>query len=308
MKNYNLEIIAGPCSITPENTEEIINHIATITTPDGNRAIFGTRVVGLKSRTSLSDDGKGMGIDYDIIQKCLNLSEEQRKSFSLPSVKLAEKIADQTGLLIATEVMIPHIQLPFLEASQTLQGNIMIWNPAVEQLGWNILEMSTFANRNNWDLGIKHGKFLGKDPLDVANHPEYADQTSLETTLLGLTTFAQNIDKELIVIHRGVDVPGKGNYRNALIHEIMKRLKLKSSGIRLYFDPSHSFGPKMREHIVDGIIDAMKLKIDNDFLYDGVLIEAGTSPTDTDQHITIDELKILAKELSSFRKLREPKS
>jgi 3-deoxy-D-arabino-heptulosonate 7-phosphate (DAHP) synthase len=38
-------------------------------------------------------------------------------------------------------------------------------------------------------------------------------------------------------------------------------------------------------------------------LYDGILIEAGTSKTDSEQHISIKELKELVKELSKFRKI-----
>jgi hypothetical protein len=46
------------------------------------------------------------------------------------------------------------------------------------------------------------------------------------------------------------------------------------------------------------------MKIDDkNYLYDGILIEAGNSETDTEQHITINELKILCKELSKFREL-----
>jgi len=306
-KNYDLEIIAGPCSITTENTEEIINEIAPITAPDGKRAIYGTRVVGLKSRTALITDGDGMGIDYEVINQAVRLTDKDRAGLTLPSADIAERIAKETGLLIATEVMIPHIQLPFLEAKKALHGNVMIWNPAVDQLGWNILEMSQYSQRNKWELGIKHAKFLGKDPLEVANHPDYAGETSLEKTLLGLTTFSNGQKGELIIIHRGVDVPGRGNYRNALVHEIMKRIKIKTPGSRIYFDPSHSFGPKMRNHIVHGIIEAMQLKTNGHFLYDGILIEAGTSPTDTDQHITIAELQEVVHSLSAFRKLRAPK-
>lgn len=307
MKNYDLEIIAGPCSITLENTEEIINEIATITIADGSRAIYGTRVVGLKSRTALSNDGRGMGIDYEVIDKAIHLSDDERKNLSLPSAEIAERIAKKTGLLIATEIMIPHIQLPFWETKQGLKRNVMIWNPAVEQLGWNILEMSQYVEHNNWELGIKHGKFLGKEPLEVANHPDYTGETSLEKTLLGLTSFANGKKNDLIIIHRGVDVPGRGDYRSALIHEIMKRIKIRTPGCRLYFDPSHSYGPKMRNHIVSGIFEAMQIKLNGGYLYDGILIEAGTSPTDTDQHITIAELQEVVKKLSEFRQLRTPR-
>ena len=106
IQQYDLEIIAGPCSITPENAEEIIREIAPITTPDGKRAIYGTRVVGLKSRTALISDGKGMGIDFEIINQMLYQPEAERTQKSLPSIELAEKITKKTGLLIAAEIML----------------------------------------------------------------------------------------------------------------------------------------------------------------------------------------------------------
>lgn len=307
-KSFDLEIIAGPCSVTEENVQEIIHKIAPIKAPDGKRAIFGTRVLGLKSRTTLSSDGNGMGIDYPAIKRCLSLRDEQRKNIQLPSVEMAEKIVSQTGLQVGSEIVLPHIQLPFYERKKMLKNNLLVWNPAVEQLGWPLLEMSHFAAKNGWDLGIKHGKFLGKEPLEVANHPDYTGETTLEKTWKGLTTFAQVPNDKLILIHRGVDVPGRGDFRNALVHEVAKRVKPHVPGVRLYFDPSHSFGPKLRHRIVEGIIEAMKLKIGGTFLYDGVLIEAGTSPTDTDQHITIKELHELVHTLSQFRKLRPPKN
>jgi len=305
---YDLEIIAGPCSITPENTKEIINEIAPIKTPDGKRAIYGTRVVGLKSRTTLSVDGKGMGIDYPVIKSCLKLPENKRKKLALPSVALAEKIVKQTGLLIASEIMLPHIQLPFFAAQKIFKNKMLVWNPAVEQLGWPILEMSEYAKGNGWRVGIKNGKFLGKEPLEVANHPDYKGETTLEKTWLGLTTYANQPEEHLILIHRGVDVAGKGDFRNALVHEVVKRVKLRKPHLRLYFDPSHSYGPKLRHKIVAGIMETMQMRIDGKFLYDGILIEAGTSPTDTEQHITPSELQYLVNQLSSFRKLRPPKS
>lgn len=307
-KTYDLEIIAGPCSITPENTEEVINETANIVTPDGNRAIFGTRVVGLKSRTSLDLQGDGMGIDSQVMQKALKLSPSERMKLKVPSVEMADKIARKTGLLIATEVMIPHIQLPYLEAKKSLKNNAMVWNPAVEQLGWNMLELNDFAKRNGWNVGIKHGKFLGKDPLEIANHPDYKGETSLEKVLLGLTTYVQELQGDLIIIHRGVDVPGRGDYRNALTHEIMKRVKPKlPENAKLFFDPTHSIGPVMRHKIIDEIMLAMKMRIGDEFLYDGILMEAGSSsPVDIGEHITIDELKQLVIDLSSFRKLRPP--
>jgi hypothetical protein len=48
----------------------------------------------------------------------------------------------------------------------------------------------------------------------------------------------------------------------------------------------------------------MKMKInENEYLYDGILIETGRSKTDTEQHISVEELKILCKEISKFRVL-----
>lgn len=304
---YDLTIIAGPCSVTPENTDQIIHEIAPITTPDGKKAIFGTRVVGLKSRTALLKEPKGMGMDWQVIQKCMTLSPTEQKKLQLPSVELAEKIATETDMLISSEIMMPHLQLPFWERKKVLQNNVMIWNPAVEQLGWHLYQMNQFAKRNGWSIGIKHGKFLGKDPLEVANHPDYKDETTLEKVILGLTTYVDNPKGELIIIHRGLDVPGRGDYRNAIAHEIMKRVKLKAPHAKMYFDSTHSIGPKMRHKIVEDTLFAMKLKAVDNFLYDGLLMEAGDSPTDTDEHVTIKELKYLIANLSNFRKIREPK-
>lgn len=307
-KQYDLELYAGPCSITPENTEEVINETAKITTPDGQRAIYGTRVVGLKSRTALDFKGDGMGLDSQVMQKVIEEGNPDPKKYAIPSVELAERIAQETGMVISSEIMIPHLQLPFWAAKKALKGKVMIWNPAVEQLGWNLLELADFAKANDWHVGIKHGKFLGKDPLEVANHPDYKGETTLEKVLLGLTTYVGNIDGDLVIIHRGVDVPGRGEYRNAMIHHIMARMKHKIPHGKIYFDPTHTIGPVMRHTIVDEIIKAAKLKVGDQFLYDGFLMEAGSSsPVDFGEHLTLDELRELVKTLSGFRKIRPPK-
>lgn len=309
-KKYDLEIYAGPCSITPENALEIIKKTAKICTPNGKRAIYGTRVVGLKSRTALDLKGEGMGIDSQMIQQALRQDMKERKKLIVPSVELAEKIAKKTGLIIATEIMIPHIQLPYWEAKKVLNGRVMIWNPSVDQLGWNIFEMCEFAKKNNWHLGIKHGKFLGKDSLEIANHPDYKDETSLEKVLLGLTTYAKDIEGDLVLIHRGVDVPGRGNYRTAQIHEVMKRIKERARHAKIFFDPTHSIGPKMRHVIFDETVNAMKIKNNNgEYLYDGLLIEsASSSPVDFGEHLSLPELELLVSALCGFRKLRSPET
>ena len=89
------------------------------------------------------------------------------------------------------------------------------------------------------------------------------------------------------------------------MHESAKQMKEK--GFQVFFDPSHSFGPALRDEIVQGTIDAMKLKTDDGMnIYDGVLIEVGTSITDTEQHITLPELQKMCNQLSEFRDLVSP--
>ena len=50
----------------------------------------------------------------------------------------------------------------------------------------------------------------------------------------------------------------------------------------------------------------MKIKIsENEFLYDGILVEVGTSKTDSEQHISLKDLKEMVKELSKFRMIQK---
>jgi 3-deoxy-D-arabino-heptulosonate 7-phosphate (DAHP) synthase len=163
--------------------------------------------------------------------------------------------------------------------------------------------MSAIAARNNWTIGLKNGKWFSE-------HFNFADEkindklSSMEKTWIGISKYIKN--NEFIFIMRGVDIENKGNFRNVPIHEAAKRVK-KMTGIKLFFDPSHSFGPKLRDNIVEGTIKAMSLRLDeNNYLYDGILIEVGTSETDKDQHITITELETLTQKLSSFRDLKAP--
>ena len=63
----------------------------------------------------------------------------------------------------------------------------------------------------------------------------------------------------------------------------------------------------MRRHIVAAVLEAMRMKMnDEEYVYDGILIEVGTSTTDTDQHITLEELAVLAQELAKERDLVTP--
>jgi len=293
-----VKIIAGPCSIDNENLKEIYE-LAEIKI-NGKFALWGTRIVGLKSRTSFNPSGEGMGIDFEVFLK--NLNSYQKKEFKIPpSVKIAEKIVKETNLLVATEIMDPLLQIPFYE--NRIPGNkLLLWNPAVNQLGWPILIMSFFIRKNNWFLGIKNPKWLG-DYKNKANSLAYKGRTSMEKTWEGLVTYANLPKERIILIHRGVDIPEKGKYRNFPLHNLALRVK-NHTGCLLFFDPSHSYGPKMKEKIVPATIQAMKKKINNkEYLYDGILIEVGTSKTDAEQHISIKELKILIKEISKFREI-----
>jgi len=310
MKNTKITIIAGPCSVDDNNIKEIkeISEIE-VRSRKGKRqrAVAGTRVVGLKSRTELDLDGIGMGMDYFGYKKNseILLQGGNIKDFEvLPSALIAKDIADETDLIIATEIMNPLIQMPSYEGRIGV-GKLLPWNPAVNQLGWQIEQTAAFSRKNGWHIGIKNGKWIG-DHLHTANTEEYAGKTTMEKTWSGMVKYAVGIKQDIILIHRGVDVPGKGNFRNAPVHSIAKRVK-KDTKVKLFFDPSHSYGPKMRDNIVDAVIAAMKMKISKDeFLYDGVLIETGTSTTDTDQHITVLELQKLTRELARFRDLVSP--
>lgn len=310
MKNSALSIIAGPCSIDDHNIEEV-RQIAQIKVIDqhgySQRAIAGTRIVGIKSRTEFDPSGKGMGIDFSVFQKNMQILANggSSKDFEIPpSIIMSEEIYSKFNLLIAVEIMSPFAQLPFFEG-KIPKGKLLPWNPSVDQLGWPLLEMAMYAQKNGWHIGIKNGKWIG-DHLQHANSSTYAGKTTMEKTWTGLVTYAEHENGEVILIHRGVDVPDKGDYRNAIVHEMAKRTKL-ATGKKLLFDPSHTHGPKLQRHIVASVLESMKMKInEEEYLYDGILIEVGTSTTDTEQHITLQELAILAQELARFRDVVSP--
>jgi len=310
MNNSTVTIIAGPCSVDDQNIKEI-HEIAEIEVKNlqgkKQRAVAGTRIVGLKSRTELEDSGSGMGIDYDVYRTNIDIIMEGggiKDLEVLPSAYIAEDIVKKTGLLISTEVMNPIIQLPSFEG-RVGRGKFMPWNPSVNQLGWHVEQTALFAKRNGWHIGLKNGKWIG-DHLHTSDHEEYQGVTTMEKTWAGLVKYIGAHDQDTILIHRGVDVPGKGDFRGAVVHNIAKRVK-HATGAKLYFDPSHSYGPKLRSHIVGAVIEALKMKAAPDeYLYDGVLIETGTSSTDTEQHITVQELRNLVKEIATFRSLVAP--
>lgn len=310
MKNKEVTIIAGPCSVDEKNVAEI-REIANITIKgqDGMQypAVAGTRIVGLKSRTELSQDGKGMGMDYEAYAKNMDilLSGGSIDDFEImPSALIAAEIHKETNMMIATEVMNPIIQMPSY-IGRIGKGKLLPWNPAVAQLGWHVEQMAAFARKHGWHIGLKNGKWIG-DHLHTSDTEDYTGQTTMEKAWIGLVKYAGELEHDIILIHRGVDVPGKGNYRNAPVHTIAKRVK-KDTGVKLYFDPSHSYGPKLRDSIPQAIIEALGMRLnDEEYVYDGVLVETGTSSTDTDQHITVAELRDIIKEVSTFRTLMSP--
>lgn len=302
IKNKEVKIIAGPCSISRDNFSELYK-IAEIKI-NGQPAIWGVRVVGLKSRTKFDKRGIGMGIDFKAYSKNIDRiikRKELKKLEFLPSVKLAQKIYADTGLLIATEIIDPLIQPIFYEGIIP-ENKLLLWNPAVHQLGWSIFLMAKFIKKNKWFLGLKNPKWLG-DYIKRANDLNNETLTTAEKTWEGLKSYSNLENKRIIFIHRGFDIPEKKEYRNFPAHNLVTKIK-KRLKCQMFFDPSHSFGPKMRDKIVKGTIDALKIKIsEEEYLYDGVLIEVGNSQSDTGQHISIKELKNLCKEISKFRNL-----
>ena len=299
----SVKIIAGPCSISATNAGELKDIISF--NNNTRRPIYGVRVVGLKSRTELKNDALYMGIDFDVHMKMYN--EILNGNFSVlnnanyPSVEIAKEILDlDKNITIATEVVDPILQMPIL--ARNIQQNLLPWNPAVNQLGWQMKIIGEYAKKYGFSIGIKNAKNLGISAKDSEKNNQTAP---IEKVWKGLASYTGINDdkKRIFMIQRGVDDAEKGDYRSLPIHRCAKRVK-QSTGYQMMFDPSHSFGPKLRDKIVDGTIEAMKIKLNNgDWLYDGALIEVGTSTTDTEQHITINELSNIIDELSKFREM-----
>jgi hypothetical protein len=305
-QSYDLEVIAGACSSDLDNRDQVFE-IADMRVRnqqgETQRGVFGVRNVRLKSRTALGEDDE-MGMDLPTLRPQIDKGSAIL-DMTPPSVEAAREIVAQTDLLVATEIMMPDIQIPHYE-NKIPKDKLLLWTPAVDQLGWHVMQMTKYAKRQGWHIGIKNGKTLGST-LAEANDPNRTELIELEKVWKGLTTYAEGLDRsQLILIHRGVLVPERDKFRNALVHEVARRVKHAVPGVKLYLDPSHSYGPKLRHEIVSGTIDAMKMMDGNTHLYDGILIESGVSKTDTDQHITLDELQVLLEDLAKFRRLREP--
>lgn len=307
-KNPDVSIIAGPCSINEDNFYELFQ-LASMEVSNskgkGQRAISGVRVVGLKSRTYYTPDGKDLGIDYSHYLHNLSVYHEGggiKDLVMMPGIEMAKQVANETGLLVATEIVSPLIQVPLYERLLK-ENDMLLWNPAVSQIGWHFLEMSQFIRNTNWKLGLKNPKWQGKQKYDNTTLTELS---SMEKTWVGLSSYVSAFKERLIFIHRGVSIAESGMYRNMPLHESAKKIK-NITGAKIYFDPSHSYGSKLCDKIVDGTLDAMKMMYtEEEYLYDGILIEAGSSRTDSGQHITHLELQRLVNELSKFRNIAAP--
>lgn len=298
MINQQIKIIAGPCSINKDNIKEIYQ-IAQLKVK-GKPAIWGTRVVGLKSRSVFSREPSISGMDIAWFENTLEnyLTKNQLKITPAFSVTIAKKILKETHLVVATEIMSPLIQLPSFE-EPIFKNRLLVWNPAVNQLGWPIFVMGKYAIKNHWWLGLKNPKWVGED-LKIVDSEKTSKISTMEKTWEGLITYGQ-LKERTILIHRGVDVAEKGDYRNLPVHQIAKKVKQRT-GCQLFFDPSHSLGPKLKDNIVEQTVKAMQLLVSpKEFLYDGILIEVGTSTTDSQQHISLTELEKLVNRLSKFR-------
>lgn len=301
IKNPEVSIIAGPCSISEKNFRDLYElSEMDVKNRNGNmqKAIAGVRIVGVKSRTSYSYNSGSMGLDSEVLVKNIEIYAQGGSVLDmkiLPSIQMAEEFIKKTNMMVATEVVSPLIQIPLCD--RLLKNyELLLWTPAVAQLGWSLLEMYEASKENNWTLGVKNPKWVGKETEGL---------TSMEKTWLGMGSYVPYIHK-VIFIQRGVDVVNSGFFRNLPVHESAMKIK-KLSGMKMYFDPSHSYGPKLKDKIVDGTIEAMKMKVsDDEYLYDGILIEAGVSETDTDQHITHKELHQMARTIAEFRDLVAP--
>jgi hypothetical protein len=298
-------IIAGPDSLDERNLAEAYE-IANYKI-NGLPTCYGVRTVGLKSRTNfdpLNTPEGFMGHDFEAIMENFDIfgyGGNRDKLIQLPTVLMASQLYKATGVQCCTEVMLPAIQLACI-AREFKYEPFMVWNPAVDQLGWHIRQMAGFAKEYGWTVGLKNGKWLGVD-YAVAETEVYSGKTSIEVVWDGLVNWA-SIAPEVVLIHRGCDLPDKGDYRNLPVHNTAKRTKLRNPNTKLMFDPSHSLGPKMREEIGLMTIEAMKMKYPDDtYVYDGALLEVGTSLCDTFQHLSVGEYKKMVKTISEFREL-----
>lgn len=299
-----LEIVAWACSIDTNNLREAIR-IATKEI-NGAHPYMAVRAVWVKSRTGPTSSKDGGWIDADMLRANQRLyAQRWIQSIELhphPSVEMMKKILRETPAWVATEIVDPFVQTIVMAnhfAEDKIWANrVMVWNPAVLQIGHPVEYMAQMAENFGWHVWIKNCKEQDPGTKKWSGMLEYANSGM---SWVGL----QN--RKIMAIHRGYDIEGKWEHRNQPIHDHVVLLRKKYPGLRVYFDPSHIYGPKMRESIVENTIAAMKMTMpdkESEYLYDGLLVEAWTSTTDTEQHITLDELFDMTSRLADIRPIR----
>jgi len=295
-----VKIIAGPCSVDFDNKKEIKDSLKI--KYKGKIALYGVRIVGLKSRTSFDPKNAFIGIDLEKYEaNCNNAIMQNSNTIDIaPSIEIANEIQGEfQEIFMATEVVDPWMQCRIM--SKYLNSNrLIIWNPAVNHLGFLIQIMAKYAKAKQWKIGIKNGKSLGSN-IDKSENKNI--ETSLDKSWIGLASYANCLhEKDILMIHRGVDLGENQGFRNFPVHNLCKRVKAKSQ-LGMFLDPSHILGPKMRSDIVNFTIESMKIKSGDGYLYNGILLECGTSKSDTDQHINHSELEEIVAKVSHFRQI-----
>src|ERR1700722_10401174 len=200
IKNAEVTLIAGPCSINEKNIREVYS-LSEMEVKNRfgemQRALTGVRIVGVKSRTGYTEKEGSMGIDREVFVNNMRTYASGggiKDMKMLPSIQMSDEFIRKTGMIVATEIVAPLIQVPLCD--KVLKDHeLLLWTPAVLQIGWNLMEMYECSKRNAWKLGIKNPKWVGKES-DGLN--------SMEKTWLGIGTYVPQIH-DIIYIHRGVD-------------------------------------------------------------------------------------------------------
>lgn len=276
----NLKIIAGPCSIDRVNINQAIE-IGKM--PE----VYGVRCVGLKSVTS---PRAFMGIDQEWYFR--------GQEGEAPSLKLARRIVQMTGKKVAFELMDSVQLVDYLDSF--FKGKVFVWNPAIAQLGYPIYRLATTGKHLGWKIGLKNPKWWGDEETEIKGVPV----NNGEKNWYGNAKFSEAGGIIPVMIYRGVNIDNSEGveYRNFPMHSSAK--KMKDLGYKVWLDPSHICGEKMRHQIVEKTLEWLNLRDGKGgFLYEGLLIEVGDSQTDTGQHITLEEFKELIKRIKEFREI-----
>jgi hypothetical protein len=310
-----LEIWAGHCSENKNNIEET-ERIArqTIRNPRTGRQqriVNRTRGVAFKSRTGLKDLLSYMGMDWKAIQANDTMYMEGKGHLDYllyPSLIHLSNISRATGVGVASEILMPHLQLPVW--GRYFKGkSFQPWTAAVDSKGTSAMEFANWANRFGWDIALKNPKISGKRTYtELLTAPQKEiEKTTVFSTWQGAWSWAGS-NQNTTMIHRGVDMPsdleGMDTFRNLPIHRVAAALQAVT-GCNLGYDPSHINGQGRKEHIVEDAIEAAQTI--NPFTgnpqYQVLLLEVGNSTTDTEQHITLNQLQQIGETVIQWRPL-----